>query len=200
MLGRWVRTEGEGGEARTVAGTPDGRTVTLPWADGRAPGVLLGALRLPGGAEPVAVALHRQIALYAGDDTSSAGELGRVTPMERGGEFAAGTRFVPPVDFWHALRPRDERASAVLRALTDEQAAEVLRAAAEALARRQAKLAAAKVVDGTSESSAVVPPADEAVREVVSASCPRSATAASSRVSPRWCVRCCGSGSRPPRS
>ncbi|WP_328483466.1 hypothetical protein OHS71_35855 [Streptomyces sp. NBC_00377] len=168
VLGRWVRTEGEGGEARTVAGTPDGRTVTLPWADGRAPGVLLGALRLPGGAEPVAVALHRQIALYAGDDTSSAGELGRVTPMERGGEFAAGTRFVPPVDFWHALRPRDERASAVLRALTDEQAAEVLRAAAEALARRQAKLAAAKVVDGTSESSAVVPPADEAVREVVS--------------------------------
>ena len=65
VLGRWVRTEGEGGEARTVAGTPDGRTVTLPWAGGRAPGVLLGALRLPGGAEPVAVRLHRQIALYS---------------------------------------------------------------------------------------------------------------------------------------
>ncbi|MEU1193587.1 hypothetical protein [Streptomyces sp. NPDC005859] len=172
VLGRWVRTEGEGAEARTVAGTPDGRTVTLPWADGRAPGVLLGALRLPGGAEPVAVGLHRQIALYAGDDTSAAGELGRVTPMERGGEFAAGTRFVPPVDFWHALRPRDERASAQLRALTDEQAAEVLRTAAEALTRRQAKLAAAKVVDGTSESSAVVPPADEVVQEIVSRALP----------------------------
>lgn len=172
VLGRWVRTEGEGAEARTVAGTPDGRTVTLPWTDGRAPGVLLGALRLPGGAEPVAVALHRQIALYAGDDTSVTGELGRVTPMERGGEFAAGTRFVPPVDFWHALRPRDERASAALRALTDGQAAEVLRAAAEALAERQAKLAAAKVVDGTAEGAALVPAADEVVREAVSRSLP----------------------------
>ncbi|WP_329214198.1 hypothetical protein OG352_03520 [Streptomyces sp. NBC_01485] len=149
VLGRWVRTEGEGAETRTVAGTPDGRTVALPWADGRSPGVLLGALRLPGGAEPVAVGLHRQIALYAGGDPSAAGELGRVTPMERGGEFAAGTRFVPPVDFWHALRPRDERASAVLRALTDEQAAEVLRAAAQALAERQAKLAAAGAVQET---------------------------------------------------
>ncbi|MER6959407.1 hypothetical protein [Streptomyces sp. NPDC000618] len=172
VLGRWVRTEGEGAETRTVAGTPDGRTVTLPWADGRAPGDLLGALRLPGGAEPVAVGLHRQIALYAGDDTSAAGELGRVTPMERGGEFAAGTRFVPPVDFWHALRPRDERASAVLRALTDERAAELVRAGAEALAERQAKLTAAKAVDGTPESKEVVPTADEVLQEVVTRALP----------------------------
>ncbi|WP_109000604.1 hypothetical protein [Streptomyces rishiriensis] len=168
VLGRWVRTQGEGAEARTVAGTPDGRTVTLPWAGGRAPGVPLGALRLPGGAEPVAVRLHRQIALYAGDDTSAAGELGRLTPMERGGEFAAGTRFVPPVEYWHALRPRDERASAALRALTDEQAAEIVRAAARALAERQAVLAAAGPVDAASEGRSVVPTADEVVQEIVS--------------------------------
>ncbi|MER6414138.1 hypothetical protein [Streptomyces humidus] len=172
VLGRWVRTEGEGAEARTVAGTPDGRTVTLPWAGGRAPGVLLGALRLPGGAEPVAVRMHRQIALYSGDDTSATGELGRLTPMERGGEFAAGTRFVPPVEYWHALRPRDEQASAALRALTDERAGEIVRAAAQALAERQAALAAAGVVDGTSESRSVVPTADEVVQEIVSRSLP----------------------------
>ncbi|MGQ4360806.1 hypothetical protein [Streptomyces sp. SAS_272] len=172
VLGRWVRTEGEGAEARTVAGTPDGRTVTLPWADGRAPGELLGALRLPGGAEPVAVGLHRQIALYAGADASAAGELGRVTPMERGSEFAAGTRFVPPVDFWHALRPRDEAASAVLRALTDEQAAGLVRAATEALAQRRETLAAAGAVDGTTDARAVVPSADEVLRQVVSAGLP----------------------------
>ncbi|MEH0442197.1 hypothetical protein QA811_00595 [Streptomyces sp. B21-102] len=172
VLGRWVRTEGEGTEARTVAGTPDGRTVALARADGRAPGELLGALRLPGGAEPVAVGLHRQIALYAGDDPSAAGELGRVTPMERGGEFAAGTRFVPPVDFWHALRPRDEAASAVLRALTDEQAAGLVRAATEALARRRETLAAAGAVDGTPDARAVVPSADEVLRQVVSAGLP----------------------------
>ncbi|MFJ8109286.1 hypothetical protein [Streptomyces sp. NPDC096132] len=172
VLGRWVRTEGEGAEARTVAGTPDGRAVALPTAGGRASGVPLGALRVPGGAEPVVVRSHRQIVLYAAGDTSAAGELGRVTPMERGGEFASGTRFVPPVEFWHALRPRDERASAVLRALTDEEVTELLRAGVRALAERQAKIAAAGAVDGTSGAKAVAPTADEVVREVVSGALP----------------------------
>ncbi|SFL54868.1 hypothetical protein [Streptomyces pini] len=143
VLGRWVRTEGEGGRARTTAGTPDGRTVTLPAADGRTPGVPLGALRLPGGAEPVLVAQYRRIALYAGGDNGSGWESGQVTPLERGGEFAAGTRLVPPADFWHALRPRDEGSSAVLRALSDEQAGELLRAGARALAERDAEIKAA---------------------------------------------------------
>ncbi|MGW0582437.1 hypothetical protein ACWD25_42405, partial [Streptomyces sp. NPDC002920] len=169
VLGRWVRKEGEGGEARTVAGTPDGRSVALTASDG---GVPLGALRLPGGAEPVVVLSGRQVALYAGSDTSAAGELGRVSPMAAGGEFASGTRFVPPVEFWHALRPRDEKASAVLRALTDERAAEVLDACALALTERQAKLAAAGAVDGTSAARDVVPSADEVLREVVSRALP----------------------------
>ncbi|MEU1181910.1 hypothetical protein ABZ464_30605 [Streptomyces sp. NPDC005820] len=171
VLGRWVRTEGEGAEARTVVGTPDGRTVAVPRTGG-ASGVPLGALRLPGGAEPVVVRKHQHLALYAADDTSAAGELGRVTPMERGSEFAAGTRFVPPVEFWHALRPRDERASAVLRALTDARVAEVMRAGAEALAERQARIAAAAAVDGTADAKAVVPGADEVVREAVRAALP----------------------------
>ncbi|MCG3040726.1 hypothetical protein L7D48_09125 [Streptomyces sp. S1A] len=143
VLGRWVRTEGEGDQARTTAGTPDGRTVTLPTAGGRGPGVPIGALRLPGGAEPVLVAQHRHMALYAGGDGGGVWESGRVTPLERGGEFAAGTRLVPPADFWHALRPRDEGSSAVLRALSDEQAAELLRAGARALAERDAEIKAA---------------------------------------------------------
>ncbi|MEV5731041.1 hypothetical protein AB0N50_35455 [Streptomyces pharetrae] len=144
VLGRWVRAEGEGDEARITAGTPDGRAVTLPTAHGRTSGVPVGALRLPGGAEPVVVADHRQITLYTTDgDSGGVRELGRVTPMERGGEFAAGTRLVPPVDFWHALRPRDENASASLRALSDAQADDVLRAGARSLAERQAKVSAA---------------------------------------------------------
>ncbi|MFF3937225.1 hypothetical protein [Streptomyces phaeofaciens] len=172
VLGRWVRREGEGAEARTVAGTPDGRTVTRPAGDGHAPGVPLGALRLPGGAEPVVVRMHRQIALYAGDDTSAAGELGRVTPMERGSEFASGTPFVPPVAFWHALRPRDERASAVLRALTDERAAELVRAGAEALAERQARIVAAGAAEARAGGKPVVPTADEVIRELVARELP----------------------------
>ena len=88
--------------------------------------------------------------------------------MERGGEFAAGTWFVPPVEYWHALRPRDAQASAALRALTDGQAGEIVRAAAQALAEQQAAQAAAGAVDGTSQSRSLVPTADEVVQEIVS--------------------------------
>ncbi|CAL9357566.1 hypothetical protein SUDANB15_00587 [Streptomyces sp. enrichment culture] len=182
VLGRWVRAEGDGDEARTTVGTPDGRTVTLPTAHGRPPGVPVGALRLPGGVEPLVVAHYRQVILYTTDDTTGVRELGRLTPLERGGEFAAGTRLVPPVDFWHALRPRDEGASALLRALSDEQADELLRAGARALAEWRAEAAAAaerakaaggpgtgaRNTAGTTADEPAVPAADEVLRETVS--------------------------------
>ncbi|MFF1273027.1 hypothetical protein ACFVZC_06400 [Streptomyces marokkonensis] len=180
VLGRWVRTEGEGDEARTTVGTPDGRTVTLPIAAGRIPGVPLGALRLPGGVEPVAVAQYRQVTLYTGGDDTR--ELGRVTPLERGGEFAAGTRLVPPVDFWHALRPRDESASALLRALSDEQAGDLLRAGAQALTERQAQAAAeaarakanadTHTPSGGTNGASAVPSAEEFLRGAVARTLP----------------------------
>ncbi|MFD8203620.1 hypothetical protein [Streptomyces sp. NPDC059701] len=153
VLGRWVRAEDEADEARTTTGTPDGRTVTLRTPRGAARAVPLGALRLPGGAEPVVARRHRRIDLFSPDDGTAAGELGGVTPNERGGTYAAGTRLVPPLAFWHALRPRDEAASAVLRALTDEQAAGILRDAARALAERQAQVAAAAAAGGDAGGS-----------------------------------------------
>ncbi|MEU6537338.1 hypothetical protein [Streptomyces sp. NPDC047000] len=184
VLGRWVRREdGERGGA-TVCGTPDGRTVTLAQGRGHGHDVPLGALRLPGDAGPVAVRTGRQIALFAPDDTTAAGELGRVTPGEAGGDFAAGTALVPPLAFWHALRPRDEGASAVLRALTDEQVAEVLAAVAAALAEREARLAAARGsgTDGTDPDedanadadadAQIVPPAEEVARLAVARAMP----------------------------
>ncbi|GHI09564.1 hypothetical protein AQI88_27820 [Streptomyces cellostaticus] len=170
VLGRWVRLEGRGEEARRTAGTPDGRTVSLPTAgNGRAGAVPLGALRMPGGAEPVVAQMHRQVGLFAADDTSRGDELGRVTPGETGNEFAAGSRLVPPLAFWHALRPRDEQGSAVLRALTDEEAAEVLRVTALALAGRQEALARA----GSDEAAkAAVPSADQVALGAVALALP----------------------------
>ncbi|MEW2134113.1 hypothetical protein [Streptomyces sp. NPDC005435] len=132
VLGRWVRTEGDGAERCRTAGAPDGRTVSMPMTDG----FPLGALRLPG-AEPVVTRMRQTVALCAGDDPTGTGRLGTVTLNGPGGEFAAGTPLVPPLPFWHALRPRDEHGSAVLRVVTDEQAAELTRSTAKALAERQ---------------------------------------------------------------
>ncbi|MGW2638497.1 hypothetical protein [Streptomyces sp. NPDC001348] len=173
VLGRWVRTAGKGAEEVATAGTPDGRSVSLPVERGwwRVP---LGALRLPGGAEPVVAQGHQTVFLYAGEDTSAAGVLGRVTLQEQGGEYAAGTRFVPPTAFWHALRPRDERSSALLRALTDEQTAEVLRVTAGALAERLEQVARAGGTGsvGAAFTKPAVPTADVVARRAVARALP----------------------------
>ncbi|MFK0104347.1 hypothetical protein [Streptomyces sp. NPDC091217] len=162
VLGRWVRTEGE----ETAAGTPDGRTVTLrAGRNGRVPGVPLGALRLPGGAEPIAAQMYQSLALHADDGT----ELGRVSFGESGGAYAAGTRLVPPVAFWHTLRPRDERGSAVLRTLGDEAAGELMRATAAALSERREALARAGKDD---RARAAVPAADEVAVTAVARALP----------------------------
>ncbi|MFC9927456.1 hypothetical protein [Streptomyces sp. NPDC127190] len=158
VLGRWVRTEGKGTGLRRTAGTADGRTVSLPGVVDGWRVVPLGALRLPGGVEPVVAQTPRHVALFAGDD-AAAGELGRVSPNSGGGDFAAGTRLVPPLPYWHALRPRDTQASAVLRALTDAQAAQLLRSTAEALAVRQEELARA----GDDEAAKAAVPAVDTV-------------------------------------
>ncbi|WP_282699983.1 hypothetical protein [Streptomyces sp. CC219B] len=165
VLGRWVRTEKDGNETVRTAGTPDGRTATLRGT--RA--VPLGTLRLPGGADPVAALLDSHVVLFAADDTSEDGLLGRVTLGDRGSDFAAGTRYVPPVPFWHALRPRDERGSAVLRTLSDERAAGLLDAAAGALAEYRARFAAA---GDDADARGRVPAADEFVCRAVASALP----------------------------
>jgi hypothetical protein len=122
LLGRWVRVDGD----TVTAGSVDGTTVTIPARDRRSrdglpQGVPLGALRLPGGAAPTAIANREHVALWAGDV-----HLGDCTTFKRGKGIAAGSPLVPPRSFWHALRPRDESGSLALRALTPEQAAELV--------------------------------------------------------------------------
>ncbi|MFI6014492.1 DNA-binding protein [Streptomyces sp. NPDC051243] len=44
------------------------------------------------------------------------------------GDFAAGTPLLPPLRYWHCLRPRDPQGSAALRRIDDETARALLRA------------------------------------------------------------------------
>ncbi|NED02598.1 hypothetical protein G3I55_13150 [Streptomyces sp. SID6648] len=143
VLGRWVRrTATEPGTAapadggRTVAGTPDGHTVALPHPlpDG-ATVVPLGALTLPGGSRPAVVLRHRSVEAHPADTDGTGGGLWSVGTDSSGGNDAAGTPYVPPAVYWHALRPRDEQGSATLRKLTEARAHELFDEVAAAVVR-----------------------------------------------------------------
>ncbi|MBO1418531.1 hypothetical protein J0670_28505, partial [Streptomyces sp. FH025] len=125
VLGGWVRRE----PGRTVtAFTADGQRIVLPLDGRREPGVVpAGRLALPGGSSPVVSRRsgeHLTLNLSdLADRTDGTVELQACTPGELS---AAGTALVPPYDHWHALRPRDEAGSQVLRAVTAEQAAHLI--------------------------------------------------------------------------
>ncbi|ACU37903.1 hypothetical protein [Actinosynnema mirum] len=99
----------------------DGRVVRQP----REAGAPSGLLDLPGGARLVVRAEYETIELR---DTSGA-LLASFDVGERRPQGASGTPLVPPVAWWHALRPRDEAGSAALRAVTEEDARELITAA-----------------------------------------------------------------------
>ncbi|MFI0900273.1 hypothetical protein [Streptomyces sp. NPDC020983] len=158
VLGRWVRrTVAEPGTAapahghRIVAGTPDGHTVSLPHPlPGGSSAVPLGALTLPGGSRPVVTLHHGCVEARPADTDGTGGGLWSVTPGSSGGKDAAGTPYVPPVAYWHALRPRDERGSSALRNLTDSRAEELFHEVAASVARHLEAFRAVKEYTGPS--------------------------------------------------
>ncbi|ACU36446.1 hypothetical protein [Actinosynnema mirum] len=104
----------------------DGRAVRRP-KGGEIPA---GLLHLPSGGRLVLMAVHNGLRLLDVDGT----ELGRLDALgdEPCQEGAAGSPVVPPLDWWHVLRPRDEAGSAALRAVTREAVDALLDAATDA--------------------------------------------------------------------
>ena len=84
-----------------------------------------GVLRLPGGAEVALTRGYESMVLFDADGT----RLAAVSAADQHPRYATGTPFVPPLDWWHLLRPRDEAGSAALRAVTREAVDRVLAAA-----------------------------------------------------------------------
>jgi hypothetical protein len=93
----------------------DGTTVHLS-ADHarRLPGATpAGSLRLPDGTQVSVLLIGNLLSLWDGRSVGSQ----YLTGAPSSG-YAAGTPYVPPLAWWHALRPRDEAGSAVLRTVT----------------------------------------------------------------------------------
>ncbi|MFE4054713.1 hypothetical protein ACFXP3_00130 [Streptomyces sp. NPDC059096] len=134
LLGWWVAHDPKAGTV-TACSVDGSRSPAVPLTAGMSPGrtssvLPLPPLRLPGGAvlhPREATGYHPRIDLYDAEGV----HLATLEEGGRGGAHAAGTPLVPPLAHWHSLRPRDERGSAALRAVTDEDAAALLAAVGE---------------------------------------------------------------------
>ncbi len=113
----------------------DGRRFVLPGPvrKGRTglSGQLAGAVRFPGSDETYGLlwksSWRSEAATVCTADGFVVGSYDLGAPKQK---FARGTGILPPLSFWHHLRPRDPRGSAALRALTDERATALLAGAA----------------------------------------------------------------------
>ncbi|MFF3438343.1 DNA-binding protein [Streptosporangium sp. NPDC002721] len=110
-----LRGEDLAGRAVTLRGGPDGhgrpvRAVTFP-ADERPRAVVMG---------------YREVKLVDPEGVVVA----TASLRDRPGTFAEGTALLPPVRYWHHMRPRDPEGSSVLRRIDGETAAALLKAAA----------------------------------------------------------------------
>ncbi|MEJ2852651.1 MULTISPECIES: hypothetical protein [unclassified Saccharothrix] len=88
----------------------------------------LGSLRLPAGGRLDLLGANDSIDLY--DEHGV--ELGDVKAEASLQRFAAGTPLVPPLDWWHVLKPRDEAGSAALREVSREAVDAMVAAALDA--------------------------------------------------------------------
>ncbi len=120
LLGWWVTSDEKSG-TRTACSVDGTRG---PATDDGWP---TAPLRLPAGAvlHPVQLGWNQSVIELRDADGVA---VARVPVGDRGSAHAAGTRLMPPLWYWHALRPRDERGSAALRAVTDADAAALLAA------------------------------------------------------------------------
>ncbi|MEV7091133.1 hypothetical protein AB0O07_35610 [Streptomyces sp. NPDC093085] len=140
LLGWWVVEDRKAGTV-TACSVDGGRSPAVTLPRGASPGGLgapypLPPLRLPAGAvlHPRESRGYRSdVELYDADGLL----LATVQEGAAGGAHAQGTPLVVPTVHWHALRPRDERGSAALRAVTDEDAAALLAAVGDGPAGEQ---------------------------------------------------------------
>ncbi|MFJ3891326.1 DNA-binding protein [Streptomyces rubrogriseus] len=100
-----------------------GRSVVVPWRVGGSPE---NALVFPG-SDRVVTVMRWSSDLQLRDSDHAV--LARFNRDQTAGPFSAGTPLLPPLRYWHLLRPRDPQGSAALRRVGDDVAAALLAAA-----------------------------------------------------------------------
>ncbi|WP_030057882.1 MULTISPECIES: hypothetical protein [Streptomyces] len=124
VLGSWIRSEP--GRALTTF-TAEGQRIVLPMPGAQPDTVPVGRLGLPGGGSPiVSRPAEQHLSLNLPDLADRSDRTADLRACRSGDLSAAGTVLVPPYEHWHALRPRDEAGSRVLRAVSTEQAARLI--------------------------------------------------------------------------
>ncbi|MFI9272070.1 DNA-binding protein [Kitasatospora sp. NPDC052896] len=113
-----------------------GRGVTLPAHQNRP----LAIVQFPGADRPHAVVQDGVYGIRLVDPDGVTTTTARTDGVP--GAFAEGTLILPPLRYWHHLRPRDPQGSAALRQLDGETATALLEAAAETDPRRPEELIA----------------------------------------------------------
>ncbi|MFD5655167.1 DNA-binding protein [Streptomyces sp. NPDC127039] len=99
-----------------------GHSVVVPWRVGGSPE---NALVFPGTDRAVTV-MRWSSNLQLRDSDQAV--LAHFTRDQTAGPFSAGTPLLPPLRYWHLLRPRDPQGSAALRRVGDDVAAALLAA------------------------------------------------------------------------
>ncbi|MFI0577013.1 DNA-binding protein [Streptomyces tendae] len=123
-----------------------GRSVVVPWRVGGNPE---NVLVFPGTDRAVTV-LRWSSDIQLRDSDHAV--LARFNRDQTAGPFSAGTPLLPPLRYWHLLRPRDPQGSAALRRVDDDVAAALLAAAMAETTGEEAGEA------GTADREAVLAP------------------------------------------
>lgn len=129
LVGWRVVKQSDGGK---VGASIDGRALTLSSTQTKAlqDATPAASMSLPDGSTVGVLANGWNLSFWDGERVGS-----RYTPGDRFFGYAAGTAYVPPLAWWHALRPRDPKGSLALRKVSDTQGTALVAAGSQAITR-----------------------------------------------------------------
>jgi hypothetical protein len=136
-----------------------GLTVNVPIGSG----LPARALMFPGADRPSAL-LHGSYSVSVADPDGVVTSTTRTDARPL--EFARGTMLLPPIEYWHCMRPRDPEGSAALRRIGNDTAAALLKDVRKRSSTEDMRARVAGLVQGASGQSVTVDPWERLAAQV----------------------------------